>query len=83
MKMSILMGVVHMTLGILMSHNHIYFRDHLSLMYEFIPQMIFLYSLGYLCFLIIFKWVAQGTSRRVRRRCQARAVGGLLTCSTS
>lgn len=60
MKMSILMGVVHMTLGILMSlHNHVYFRDRLSLMYEFIPQMIFLYSLfGYLCFLIVFKWVA-------------------------
>lgn len=60
MKMSILMGVVHMTLGIFMSlFNHVYFRDRLSLVYEFIPQMIFLYSLfGYLCFLIVFKWVA-------------------------
>ena len=39
--------------------NHLFFRDRLSLMYEFIPQMIFLWSLfGYLSFLIIFKWVA-------------------------
>lgn len=59
MKMSILMGVVHMTLGIVMSlFNHLHFRDPLSLYYEFIPQMIFLWSLfGYLGFLIIFKWV--------------------------
>ena len=39
MKMSILMGVVQMTLGIIMSlFNHLFFRDRLSLIYEFIPQ---------------------------------------------
>ena len=60
MKMSIVMGIVHMTLGIIMSlFNHLFFRDRLSLMYEFIPQLIFLWSLfGYLSFLIIFKWIA-------------------------
>lgn len=60
MKMSIVMGVVHMTLGIVMSlFNHLYFRDRLSLIFEFIPQMIFLWSLfGYLSFLIIFKWIS-------------------------
>jgi V-type H+-transporting ATPase subunit a len=59
MKMSIVMGVVHMTLGIVMSlFNQLYFRDRLSLLFEFIPQMIFLWSLfGYLSFLIIFKWI--------------------------
>jgi V-type H+-transporting ATPase subunit a len=60
MKMSIVMGVVHMTVGIVMSlYNHIFFRDRLSLIYEFIPQIIFFWGIfGYLMFLIIFKWVA-------------------------
>jgi V-type H+-transporting ATPase subunit a len=60
MKMSIVMGVVHMSVGIFMSlFNHIYFRDRLSLIYEFIPQVIFFWSIfGYLMFLIIFKWTA-------------------------
>lgn len=40
MKMSIVMGVVHMTLGIVMSlFNHLHFRDRLSLVFEFIPQV--------------------------------------------
>jgi V-type H+-transporting ATPase subunit a len=59
MKMSILIGVVHMNLGILMSlYNNVYFRDTLSTLCEFIPQIIFLNGLfGYLSFLIVFKWV--------------------------
>jgi V-type H+-transporting ATPase subunit a len=60
MKLSILLGVVHMNLGILMSlYNHVFFRDTLSIVCEFIPQVIFLNSLfGYLCLLIIGKWVS-------------------------
>eukprot|EP01025_Chloroclados_australasicus_P035847 TRINITY_DN3645_c0_g5_i1.p1 TRINITY_DN3645_c0_g5~~TRINITY_DN3645_c0_g5_i1.p1 ORF type:complete len:928 (-),score=114.24 TRINITY_DN3645_c0_g5_i1:286-2970(-) len=60
MKMSIIMGVVQMTLGIIMSlNNQLYFKDYLSVWCEFIPQIIFLWSVfGYMCFLIIFKWVA-------------------------
>jgi len=59
MKMSILLGVLHMNLGIIMSlFNNSYFRDYLSTWCEFVPQMIFLNGLfGYLCFLIVFKWV--------------------------
>lgn len=59
MKMSIVMGVVHMSLGIFMSlYNHIYFRDRLSFYFEFIPQVIFFWSIfGYLMFVIILKWV--------------------------
>jgi V-type H+-transporting ATPase subunit a len=59
MKMSIVMGVVHMTLGIIMSlFNHLFFRDRLSLLFEFIPQMVFFLSLfGYLAFAIMYKWV--------------------------
>eukprot|EP00878_Enallax_costatus_P010440 GHUV01010898.1.p1 GENE.GHUV01010898.1~~GHUV01010898.1.p1 ORF type:complete len:788 (+),score=229.98 GHUV01010898.1:234-2597(+) len=60
MKMSILLGVVHMNLGIMMSlYNNLYFRDRLSTICEFIPQMIFLNSLfGYLCICIVYKWLS-------------------------
>eukprot|EP00210_Caulerpa_lentillifera_P002794 g2669.t1 len=59
MKMSILLGVIHMDLGILMSlFNHQYFNDSLSIWCEFVPQMIFLNGMfGYLCFLIVYKWI--------------------------
>jgi len=64
MKMSIILGVMHMDLGILMSlFNHQYFRDALSIWCEFVPQMIFLNGLfGYLCFLIIYKWIDGSTA---------------------
>lgn len=40
MKMSILLGVAHMNLGIVMSlFNNLYFRDRLSTICEFIPQV--------------------------------------------
>ena len=54
-------GVTHMNLGILMSYfNQRYFRDTLSMVCEFIPQMIFLNALfGYLSFLIVLKWCAR------------------------
>ncbi len=40
MKMSIIMGVIHMNLGILMSlFNNQYFRDSLSIWAEFVPQV--------------------------------------------
>lgn len=40
MKMSILLGVLHMNLGILMSlFNNTYFRDSLSTWAEFVPQV--------------------------------------------
>lgn len=40
MKMSILLGVVHMNLGIVMSlFNNLYFKDRLSTLCEFVPQV--------------------------------------------
>lgn len=53
-------GVLHMNLGIVCSlWNHLYWRDFLSIIAEFIPQMIFLNSIfGYLCFLIMYKWLS-------------------------
>ncbi|KAK4481444.1 hypothetical protein RD792_012338 [Penstemon davidsonii] len=58
MKMSILMGVAQMNLGIFLSYyNAKFFKNNLNVRYQFIPQMIFLNSLfGYLSLLIIVKW---------------------------
>eukprot|EP00268_Persea_americana_P062129 TRINITY_DN793_c0_g1_i2.p1 TRINITY_DN793_c0_g1~~TRINITY_DN793_c0_g1_i2.p1 ORF type:complete len:757 (+),score=139.50 TRINITY_DN793_c0_g1_i2:177-2447(+) len=59
MKMSILLGVAQMNLGIILSYfNAKYFGNNLNIWFQFIPQMIFLNSLfGYLSLLIIVKWV--------------------------
>ncbi|CAN0906492.1 V-type proton ATPase subunit a3 [Linum grandiflorum] len=58
MKMSILLGVAQMNLGIMLSYfNAKFFANNLNVRYQFIPQMIFLNSLfGYLSLLIILKW---------------------------
>ncbi|KAM8815558.1 V-type proton ATPase 116 kDa subunit a 4 isoform 2-T7 [Rhynchonycteris naso] len=58
MKMSVILGIVQMTFGVILSlFNHIYFRKTLSILLEFIPEMIFILCLfGYLVFMIIFKW---------------------------
>ncbi|KAI3513264.1 hypothetical protein L1887_20593 [Cichorium endivia] len=58
MKMSILLGVAQMNLGIILSYyNAKFFKNDLNIWYQFIPQMIFLNSLfGYLSLLIIVKW---------------------------
>ncbi|XP_041021408.1 V-type proton ATPase subunit a3-like [Juglans microcarpa x Juglans regia] len=58
MKMSILLGVAQMNLGIALSYfNAKFFGDDLNIWYQFVPQIIFLNSLfGYLSLLIIVKW---------------------------
>ncbi|GKU93650.1 hypothetical protein SLEP1_g7226 [Rubroshorea leprosula] len=58
MKMSILLGVAQMNLGIILSYfNACFFGSSLDIRYQFVPQMIFLNSLfGYLSLLIIIKW---------------------------
>ncbi|TYH02324.1 hypothetical protein ES288_A09G131700v1 [Gossypium darwinii] len=58
MKMSILLGVAQMNLGIILSYfNARFFHSSLDTRYQFVPQLIFLNSLfGYLSLLIIIKW---------------------------
>ncbi|KAK4771988.1 hypothetical protein SAY86_013763 [Trapa natans] len=58
MKLSILLGVAQMNLGIILSYfNANFFKNGLNIWFQFIPQMIFLNSLfGYLSLLIIVKW---------------------------
>ncbi len=49
MKMAVTVGVVQMSFGLCLSVcNHVYNRDYLSIVGEFIPQLIFLMALfGY------------------------------------
>ena len=58
MKMSVILGVSQMAVGVgLKISNALYRRDTIDLVFEAIPQMIFLLSLfGYMNLLIIMKW---------------------------
>jgi V-type H+-transporting ATPase subunit a len=64
MKMSILLGVAQMNLGIFLSYfNAKFFRNSINVWYQFVPQLIFLNSLfGYLSLLIIIKWITGSKS---------------------
>jgi len=58
MKMSIILGVSQMSLGVLMKFlNSVHFNHKLDIFFEFIPQILFLLTtFGYLCLLIFVKW---------------------------
>ena len=58
MKISVIIAVVHMTLGVFIkATNTIHFCRVIDFVFEFIPQLIFLVLLfGYMDFLIVLKW---------------------------
>lgn len=58
MKISIIFGVLHMLFGVVMSlRNYRYFNDRLSVITQFIPQIIFMIALfAYLALLMLIKW---------------------------
>ncbi|XP_060765220.1 V-type proton ATPase 116 kDa subunit a 2 isoform X2 [Neoarius graeffei] len=59
MKMSVIIGVLHMSFGVVLSvFNHLHFRQRFKLYLLFVPELLFLLSLfGYLLCLIIYKWL--------------------------
>ena len=59
MKLSVIIGVSHMLLGILMKgFNSLYFGKKLDFFFEFIPQFVLLSVwFGYMDLLIIVKWL--------------------------
>jgi V-type H+-transporting ATPase subunit a len=64
MKMSVIFGVVQMSVGIFLSLlNGIHFHSKINIFCEFLPQILFLLCIfGYMCFLIFFKWATVWTS---------------------
>ncbi|KAI5450460.1 H(+)-transporting V0 sector ATPase subunit a [Naganishia albida] len=58
MKMSIILGVIHMTFAIcLQVPNHLKFKKYINIWCEFIPQILFMQSIfGYLVICVIYKW---------------------------
>ncbi|XP_066574738.1 V-type proton ATPase 116 kDa subunit a 3 isoform X2 [Amia ocellicauda] len=65
MKMSVIIGVIHMTFGVCLSVcNYRHFREVSSIVLVFIPEVLFLLCLfGFLVFLIVFKWVSLGSDQ--------------------
>ena len=63
MKISVIIAVVHMTVGVFVKlSNSLYFRRWVEFIFESIPQLIFMVALfGYMDFLIIFKWLQPWT----------------------
>lgn len=59
MKLSIIFGVVHMIFGVCMSVvNMTHFRKRISIVLEFLPQIIFLVLLfAYMVFMMFLKWI--------------------------
>ncbi|XP_005631451.1 V-type proton ATPase 116 kDa subunit a3 [Canis lupus familiaris] len=59
MKMSVILGVTHMTFGVVLGvFNHIHFGQWHRLLLETLPELVFLLGLfGYLVFLVIYKWL--------------------------
>jgi len=59
MKVSIIIGVIHMLFGVSLSlKNHKYFKNQLAVYCEFIPQVLFLCCLFlYMVLLMFLKWM--------------------------
>ncbi|KAM9794082.1 V-type proton ATPase 116 kDa subunit a 2 isoform 2-T2 [Syngnathus typhle] len=60
MKMSVVIGVIHMTFGVVLSvFNHLHFQQKYDVYLLFLPELLFLLCLfGYLVFMILYKWLA-------------------------
>jgi V-type H+-transporting ATPase subunit a len=59
MKLSIIVGVIHMCTGIVLKGvNSLHFGRYSDFLFEFLPQLIFmLCTFGYMCFAIVAKWL--------------------------
>uniref|UniRef100_A0AAQ4P5U8 V-type proton ATPase subunit a n=1 Tax=Gasterosteus aculeatus aculeatus TaxID=481459 RepID=A0AAQ4P5U8_GASAC len=62
MKMSVIIGVIHMTFGVCLSffnYWYIVFSRVGSVFFVLIPELFFMVCLfGYLVFMVVFKWIA-------------------------
>lgn len=63
MKMSVVIGVIHMLFGTIVSlFNYIHFKSFGEILVVFLPELLYMGSIfGYLTFTIIFKWCKDWT----------------------
>ncbi|XP_052263356.1 V-type proton ATPase 116 kDa subunit a 1-like isoform X2 [Dreissena polymorpha] len=59
MKLSVILGVSQMLMGVFLSiFNHIHFRHYVYILVQFIPEVLFMLCIfGYLIALIFVKWI--------------------------
>jgi len=64
MKFSIIVAGLHMGLGVCFKGlNYALMSDYISFINEFVPQLLFFFLfVGYIDFLIIYKWIYPGTA---------------------
>ncbi|KAG8434859.1 hypothetical protein GDO86_012993 [Hymenochirus boettgeri] len=60
MKMSVILGVCHMTFGVCLSvFNFVHFNKKYRIIVITLPEILFLLCLfGYLVFMVVYKWIA-------------------------
>ncbi|XP_073453184.1 V-type proton ATPase 116 kDa subunit a 3 isoform X1 [Aquarana catesbeiana] len=65
MKMSVIIGVIHMSFGVFLGiFNFVHFKQKYRILLVSIPELLFLLCLfGYLVFMIFYKWFAFDASR--------------------
>ena len=65
MKMSVILGVLQMSLGVCMkAMNAMHFGRKMDFFFEFVPQIILLFVMfGYMDWMIIAKWTTDFTGR--------------------
>uniref|UniRef100_A0A7S2RLT6 V-type proton ATPase subunit a n=1 Tax=Rhizochromulina marina TaxID=1034831 RepID=A0A7S2RLT6_9STRA len=71
MKLSVVLGIVQMTLGIFLKGlNALYFKENLDFYLEFIPMIIFdMAFFGYMVLLIFMKWSIDWNQRMYMATC--------------
>uniref|UniRef100_A0A1A8E2L1 V-type proton ATPase subunit a n=1 Tax=Nothobranchius kadleci TaxID=1051664 RepID=A0A1A8E2L1_NOTKA len=65
MKMSVIIGIIHMTFGVCLSFfNYWHFGQISSVFLVLIPELLFMLCLfGYLVFMVVFKWIVYTPAR--------------------
>lgn len=65
MKLSIVIGVCHMSFGIILkAFNAVHFNNPVDFIFEFIPQILFfMCTFGYMVFCIVIKWLTNWEGR--------------------
>ncbi|XP_021113283.1 V-type proton ATPase 116 kDa subunit a isoform X3 [Heterocephalus glaber] len=60
MKMSVILGIIHMTFGVILGiFNHLHFRKKFNIYLVSVPELLFMLCIfGYLIFMIVYKWLA-------------------------